>query len=75
MSRPRKSPLYPVALSAESAAIALAVPARWIRQQVELGRLPAYTLAGCRARILVADLVELVRQQPRHFKRKRSPQS
>lgn len=74
MPRPRKSPLFPIALSAESAAIALAVPARWIRQQIELGVLPAYTVAGCRARILVADLVDLVRAQPRHFK-KRSPRS
>ncbi len=67
--RPRKSPLFPVCLSAESAAIALGVPARYIRAQIAAGLIPAYELGGRRVRVLVADLVEFVRARPRHFKK------
>lgn len=70
--RPRKSPLFPVALSVESAAIALGVPARWLRAQVHAGLVPAFDMGGRRIRVLVADLVEFVRERPRIF-RKRSP--
>jgi len=72
MGRPRKTRLFPVALSIDGAADALSCPRSKISEAVYLlGTLPAYSGPNCSVRILVKDLTAWVETTwPRPTKRK-----
>jgi excisionase family DNA binding protein len=64
-----------VALSIDSAALALQVPHRVIAEAIKSAELPAYAGPGKRVRITVADLTEwMARTWPRTTLSKRSRQ-
>ena len=68
--RGRKNPPWNVALSVESAAIALQVPARWLRAQIAAGLGPRlFDMGGKRQRVLVCELIDFVRSRKQIFKR------
>jgi excisionase family DNA binding protein len=60
MGRPRKTVFSVVALSIDSAALALQVPRAAIVRAIKAAELPAYAGPGKRVRITVADLTEWV---------------
>ena len=67
---PRARPIFPVALSIQSASDALDIPRRVVAEAVTLGDLAAYSGPGKRIRILVPDLVAWVKSSwPRRTKR------
>jgi hypothetical protein len=72
MGRPRKTRLFPVALSIDAAADALSCPRSRISEAVYLsGELPAYQGPNHSVRILVKDLTAWIeRTWPRPIKRK-----
>jgi hypothetical protein len=68
MARTRKRRLFPIALSLESARDALdGVSLRYLKEKIADGSLPAYQGPNRCVRVLVADLVELVRQHWRRY--------
>lgn len=72
MGRPRKRALFPVALSIDSAADALAIPRRVIADAIKTADLEAFQGPGKRIRIPVAPLVDWVRRWPRATQRRTS---
>ncbi len=72
MGRPRKRALFPVALSIDSAADALAIPRRVIADAIKAAELPAFAGPGKRIRITVADLTAWVQTWPRAQQRSQS---
>jgi hypothetical protein len=71
MGRPRKTRLFPVALSIDAAADALSCPRSKISAAIYLdGTLPAYAGPNHSVRVLVKDLVSWVETWPRPTKRK-----
>ena len=70
MARARKHRLFPVALSLQSAAEAMQIPVRIVREAAYSGALEARLLPGKRIRCTVASLVSWWATFPRATKRR-----
>lgn len=64
MARPKKF-FCVVAMSVESAAVALDTPRAAIKRAIQMGELPAYRGPGRRTRLAAVDLLEWLRSWPK----------
>lgn len=66
MGRPRKTQLFPVAVSIDAAAAHLSLPRASIVEALARGELTAHSGPGRRVRITVPELVRWVETWPRY---------